>query len=132
VARALEIIRRAKEAHISTRFHWGLSYDRFMGEIRNSMTCALKSGIITAAEAQRVNENAPQWFSPLKDRGFKDGDRLTYDIGVDKTRTVYMDSDGKILVDLLEQGEVPHRSVLGNYFAPCSDFREDLLRSLFE
>jgi hypothetical protein len=79
-----------------------------------------------------VSQGLPQWFAPLHDRGYQKADRLLYEVGPDSLRTVVQAADGRVLIDRLEREQDTRRVVLASYFAPKSDFREPLLRSLWE
>jgi hypothetical protein len=46
-------------------------------------------------------------------------------------RSVVVSADGKVLVDRTDNGKDPPSVVMACYFAPKSDFRELLIKSLF-
>jgi hypothetical protein len=45
---------------------------------------------------------------------------------------VVVSTGGQVLIDLVDREQGPRRVVLPSYFAPKSDFREPLLRSLVD
>ena len=67
----------------------------------------------------------------IKERGYERGDRLLYRVRADSVRIVVSEK-GKIYVDTTDVGKDAPRIVMASYFAPRSDFREPLLRSLFD
>ena len=68
----------------------------------------------------------------LRERGFERGDRLLYRVRASSLRSVVVNEKGKILVDQTDPGRESGRVVMASYFAPNNDFREPLLRSLFD
>jgi hypothetical protein len=74
----------------------------------------------------------PVAFAAIKERGYEHGDRLLYRVRADSVRMVVVSEKGKIYVDTTDVGKDAPRVVMASYFAPRSDFREPLLRSLFD
>jgi hypothetical protein len=56
---------------------------------------------------------------------------MIYGIRGDTLHTVFRVAEGDILLDQVDVGPQRRLAVLGGYFAPKSDFRESLVRSLF-
>ncbi len=69
-------------------------------------------------------------YAFLADRRIQPGDRMFYRISGDTLRTVFQSGGGEILLDQVDVGPERRLSVLGGYFAPDSDFRDKLVRSL--
>jgi hypothetical protein len=72
------------------------------------------------------------WFDFLGERGIWEGDEVFYRIQGDTLRTIYRSADERILLDQTDVGPASRLSVLGSYFVEGSDFREGLIKSLFE
>ena len=53
-----------------------------------------------------------------------------YSVTPEALRTVVVSAGGQVLLDMTEKEEGARRVVLASYFAPKSDTREPLLRSL--
>jgi hypothetical protein len=103
-----------------------------MGVVRENLEQARKAGLIDADLERQVGQGLPQWFSALKDRGYEKDDRLVYAVGPNSLRTVVVSAGGQVLVDRTDSEQGTRRVVLSSYFAYGSEFREPLLRSLFQ
>lgn len=116
------------EAHL--QFVRGFSRSRLLQGIRESTEAAREAGMIDAETYRFVESGSPTWYPFLEERGVREGDAMTYRIRGDTLHIGYRSSDGEVLLDRTDVG--PARSVLAGYFAPGSDFRDALLRSLVE
>ena len=121
----------AGHAVVQMKFKRDVSLDRWVGVVRDNLEEARKAGLIPADLEKRVSQGLPQWFGALKKRGYEKGDRLIYAVAPDSLRTVVVSTSGQVLVDRMEREQGARRVVMASYFAPGSDFREPLLRSLF-
>jgi len=74
----------------------------------------------------------PGWFAFIKDRGVKKGDEIIYRVRPEGLRSVYRSAAGQVLLDRFEAGRKPTLGMFASYFAPGSDFRELLIKSLFK
>ena len=122
----------AGHAVVQMQFNHDVSLDRWMGVVKDNLEQARSAGLITKELEQQVGQGLPQWFSPLKDRGYEKGDRLLYEVRPDALHTAVVSKDGKVLLDRVDHEAGVRRVVLPSYFAPDSDFREPLLKSLFQ
>jgi hypothetical protein len=120
----------AGRAVVQMRFKRDIPLGRWMGVVRDNLEQARKAGLITADLEKRVGQSLPVWFAALKDRGYEKDDRLVYSVTPDALHTVVVSKGGQVLVDRKEQDEGARKVVMASYFAPGSDFREPLLRSL--
>lgn len=105
---------------------------RWMGVVRDNLKQARVAGLISQEIEQKVSAGLPQWFAALDKRGYEKGDRVLYAITPESLRTVVVSAGGQVLVDMTDADQGLRRVVLASYFAPGSDFREPLLRSLVE
>jgi len=122
----------AGHAVVQMKFNHDVSLDRWMGVVKDNLEQARSAGLITKDLEQQVGQGLPQWFSPLKDRGYEKGDRLVYEVRPDSLHTAVVSKDGKVLLDRVDHEAGVRHVVLPSYFAPDSDFREPLLKSLFQ
>ena len=122
----------AGHAVVQMKFNHDVSLDRWMGVVKDNLEQARSAGLITKDLEQQVGQGLPQWFSPLKDRGYEKGDRLLYEVRPDSLHTAVVSKDGKVLLDRVDNEAGVRKVVLPSYFAPESDFREPLLKSLFQ
>lgn len=122
----------SQEFTIQMRFLRDVGFGEFVSGTRDNVACALKSGMISESEYQRVASGTPQWFAPVQKREFKEGDQVIYSFKGGTLTTLVRSSSGAILVKRTETGPDPRRTLLASYFAPCSDFREELIHSLFQ
>ena len=129
---AAKIAIPADDALVQLRFVRDVSLDQWMDGVRENLQQARDAGLISKETQQRVGQGLPSWFAPLAERGYSKGDRVLYRVRPDSLRTVVVTAGGKILVDRRDRDKDALRVVMASYFAPGSDFREPLLRSLFK
>ena len=120
----------APRAVVQMQFVRDVPLNRWMGVVRDNLEQARDAGLITRDVEHRVSEALPNWFAPLKDRGYQKGDRVVYSVTPDALRTVVVSAGGQVLLDMTEHEAGARGVVLASYFAPKSDTREALLRSL--
>jgi len=122
----------AARAVVQMQFVRDVPLNRWIGVVRDNLEQARDAGLITKDVEQKVGDGLGGWFAALKDRGYVKGDRLLYAVAPDALRTVVVSAGGQVLIDFTERDPGGRRVVLSSYFAPKSDFREPLLRSLVE
>jgi len=122
----------ARHAVVQMQFKRDIPLNRWIGVVKDNLEQARKAGLITRDVEQRVGDSLSQWFGALKDRGYEKGDRLIYAVTPDAVRSVVVSTGGQVLVDRTEPGPEGRRVVLGSFFATGSEFREPLLKSMFE
>jgi hypothetical protein len=104
----------AGRAVVQMQFVRDIPFNRWLGVVKDN-----------------VVQGLPQWFAAIKKRGYEKGDKLIYSVTPDAVRSVVVAANGQVHVDTVEKDSSGRRVVLGSYFAPGSEFREPLLRSLF-
>lgn len=122
----------AERAVFQMRFLRSVPLNRWIGVVHDNLERAREAGLITKEVEQEVEAGLPGWFAALRDRGYEKGDRLIYAVGADTLRTMVVSPGGQTLVDRNDPGPRGRRVVLASYFAPKSEFREPLLRSLID
>lgn len=109
-----------------------VSLDRFLDAIRASSRAAWRAGLIDDGTYRVIDTSLPDWYRFLDGRGVEDGDRMQYEMRGDTLRIRYLTGDGAVLLDRTDVGAGQRRAVLAGYFAPGSDFRDRLIRSLLD
>lgn len=122
----------APHAVVQMQFVRDVPLNRWIGVVRDNLELAREAGLITREIEQKVSKAIPQWFAPLAERGYQKNDRLIYSITPDTLRTVVVSAGGQLLLDLSDHEAGARRVVMASYFAPKSDTREPLIRSLVE
>jgi hypothetical protein len=122
----------AKHAVVVMQFKRDIPLNRWIGVVKDNLEQARKAGLIARDVEQRVGDSLATWFGALKDRGYEKDDRLIYAVMPDSVRSVVVSKGGQVFVDRVDPGHEGRRVVLGSYFATGSEFREPLLKSLFE
>lgn len=122
----------ADNAVVQLKFKRDVSLDQWIDSVRESLEKAARAGLISGDLRQRVSSGLPTWFAAIKDRGFEEGDRVMYGVQPDALRTVMITHDGKVLVNRTDKGADKRRLVMATYFAPDTDYREPLLKSLLK
>ena len=122
----------APHAVVQMQFVRDVPLNRWIGVVSDNLELAREAGLIGHDIEQRVAGALPQWFAPLQERGYQKGDKLIYAISPETLRTVVVSAGGQVLLDLTEREAGARRVVMPSYFAPKSDTRERLIRSLLE
>jgi hypothetical protein len=122
----------AKHAVVVMEFKRDIPLNRWIGVVKDSLEEARKAGLITRDTEKTVGDSLASWFGALKDRGYEKDDRLIYAVMPDSVRSVVVSKGGQVLVDRVDPGHPGRRVVMGSYFATGSEFREPLLKSMFE
>lgn len=122
----------APHAVVQMQFVRDVPLNRWIGVVRDNLELAREAGLITREIEKKVSSAIPQWFAPLAERGYQKNDRLIYSITPDTLRTVVVSAGGQLLLDLSDHEAGARRVVMASYFAPKSDTREPLIRSLVE
>lgn len=128
--RVATIAVHATNVFLAVEFQRDVALDRWVAGVRENLRMARQWGVIDEEVYRHVSEQLPRWFRSISDRGFREGDRILYRAYPDRLRTVLRGVDGRTLLDQTDRGAGPRRALLGGYFAPGSDFREPLVRSL--
>ncbi len=121
----------ADDAVVQMRFERNVSLSQWSDQVEASLGKAVKAGYITAARRDHVVKNLSKWFAPIGKRGYKEGDKLLYRVTPTGLRTVVVTVEGQKVVDLSQPGDAA-RVVFAGYFAPDTDMRKPLLKSLFK
>jgi hypothetical protein len=112
------------------RFERGLSLSQLTDGILKNVKKAWDAGIVSRTEYEEVEEGFPRWFGFLEERQVHQNDELWYRIRGDVMRTLYVTEGGEVLLDQADVGPGPRLTLLGGYFAPGSDLRDELIESL--
>lgn len=120
----------ARDVWARIEFQRDVSLDRFLGGVRDNLREATRAGVIQPVTFHAISDALPRWYAFLADRGIRTGDEMYYRIRGDSLHTVYVGTDGTVLLDQVDVGPERRQSVLGGYFAPGTDFREKLIDSL--
>jgi hypothetical protein len=131
-AQLAQVAIAAPHAVVQMQFVRDIPLNRWIGVVRDNLELAREAGLIGRDIEQKVSNGIPQWFAPLADRGYRKNDRLIYAVTPDTLRTVVLSEGGQVLLDMTEREAGSRRVVLASYFAPKSDTRESLIRSLWE
>jgi hypothetical protein len=119
------------DAVIQLKFVRDVSLDQWIDGVRESLVKAEQAGLLQASLRKEVSAGLPKWFAAVKPTGFKNGDRILYRVKADGLRSVVITKGGKVIVDRTDSGADKPDMVLASYFAPGTDYRELLIRSLF-
>jgi hypothetical protein len=129
--RLAETAIKATDAFVRLRFLREIDVDRFVDEARKSTRRVYEAGIIEHDVYVDILRELPGWYGFLEDRNIQPGDELLYRVQGDTLHSVYRSSTGRILQERVKVSAQHRLSLLGSYFAPKSEFRRGLIRSLF-
>jgi hypothetical protein len=119
----------SRDAFVEIRFLRDIGLGLFVQEARRTARRVCDAGVIDETTYKEISRNLPVWYSPLRNRGIKKNDRMSYRILNDTLRTVYRGESGEVYLDQINHGSVPRLTVLGGYFVEQSDFRDGLINS---
>jgi hypothetical protein len=115
-------------AVVQMKFERDVSLSQWLDQVEGSLEKAVSAGYIAGARKTQVMTNLPTWFAPIKDRGFKEGDKVLYRVSPGSLRTVLHTMEGQTVVDQTDNGDAS-KILFSGYFAPGADMRA-MLRSL--
>ena len=130
--RLARVVLDADDALVEVSYLRDVSFEQWMEGVVENLEHAETAKLITTEIRQRVQERVPVAFAAIKGRGYERGDRLLYRVRADSVRMVVVGEKGTIYVDTTDVGKDAPRVVMASYFAPRSEFRQPLLRSLFD
>jgi hypothetical protein len=122
----------ADEALVQVRYLRNVSFNQWLDGVGENLDRAEAAKLITPDIKRRVKARLPVTFAAIKERGYERGDRLLYRLRPGSVRMVVVSEKGKLHVDHIDAERDAPRVVMASYFAPGGDFREPLLRSLFD
>ncbi len=126
------LVLRERDAWARIEFQRGVSLRQLVDGIRDNMKKAVEAGLLAEEDFATITAALPVWFGFLEAAGASRGDEILYRIRGDSLRTVSRTVGEEVLLDQVDVGPERRMSVLGSYFAPGSDFRKGLIRSLFQ
>ncbi len=127
-----DIAIHSRDAWARIRFERDISLGQFLGGTDDNLRKARDAGIIAEGDYEKISRAMPVWYAFLEERGIKDGDVMLYRVRDDSLHTQYWGVDGDLLLDQIDVGPERRLALLGSYFVRGSDFRERLIKSLFE
>lgn len=122
----------APDVMVRTRFLRDVSLDQFLDGMRDNLRNARENGYLTQDEESLIARETAAGYATLEGRGIREGETMWYRIRGDTLHVAFVGLDGEILVEDRPVGPERRMAVLGGYLAQGSDFREDLIRSLFQ
>ena len=128
---AAALVLRERDAWARIEFQRSVSLNQLVDGIRDNMKKAVEAGLLEEEDFATISAAMPVWFGFLEVEGTSKGDEILYRIRGDSLRTVYRTVGEEVLLDQVDVGPERRMAVLGSYFAPGSDFRKGLIRSLF-
>ncbi len=128
---AAAVVLRERDAWARIEFQRSVSLNQLVDGIRDNMKKAVEAGLLEEEDFATITAAMPVWFGFLAVEGASRGDEILYRIRGDSLRTVYRTVGKEVLLDQVDVGPERRMAVLGSYFAPGSDFRKGLIRSLF-
>lgn len=129
--RIAEAVIGAERAQAQVTFLRDVDLGMYLDGIRDDLQRAENAGMIADRSRRRWTAEPRRTLAFLEDRGFREGDRLYYDIRGTTVRTTIVDEEGRMLGDRYDRADDLPRTILAGYMAPGSNFREILVRPLF-
>lgn len=127
----VDTIYKTPRTTVRVQFLWEISYEQYMDEVRKSLQCSLKSGVLNQTQHNDVVNRLDQWYGRLRERGLKEGDQLVYTLEKDTIQTTFLPKDKDPVINpVVKDARVYILSILSGYLASCSEFRKPLIKSL--
>jgi hypothetical protein len=103
-----------------------------MDGLRDNLRRARDEGLLTPEEEELLRRETRAQYAVLEGRGIRNGETMWYRIRGDSLHVAFEALDGEILLEDRPVGPERRLAVLGGYLARGSDFRDKLVRSLFQ
>lgn len=120
----------AQDVHVQIDFLRDISIDDFFEAAHDNLARARKSGYISPAVFETAWRGTQTDFGGLRQRGLEQGDRLVYRATAGALQTVVTHGN-RVLLDVTSRDLGSRRAMIASYFAPKTDFRKGLIKSLF-
>jgi len=120
----------AEDVLVQVEFLRNASLGEFLDAAHKNLERARDAGYITNDTFSTSWRGVKTDFAGLAKRGFKDGDRLVYRAHADSLQTTVV-SGKRVLLDVMSRDLGARTSMIASYFAPRTDFRKGLIKSLF-
>jgi len=130
--RVADTLMQTQNADIHLTFLVSAGENRFFDGSKKSTKRMVKAGVISEEFGAQMQSERKFRYSFLVDRGLKDGDQLFYVLRGDTVSVRCLDAAGTELMNDSNVGAQRRIALLGSYFVSGSDFRDGLIRSLFE
>ena len=127
-----ELLVAADSVLLSMDFLRDAGLDKFMKGHQRNLDAAYKTEIITEAEKEEILLGIEEDMAPIKERGVKKHDQVYYRIDGDQVRTVYVDAEGAVLIDVTHVSPSWAEGLKGSFFCLESKFHKKLIKPLFE
>ncbi len=127
-----DVVVETPQVFVRMEFLRGVSQKQFFKSIKKNMKKTLEAGWIDEAYLEETLGMLPTWYGFMEQRGIKKGDWMVYWVHGDTLDSSYHGVEGEVLLDRNQTGSMRRYGVLGSYFAPKSDFRKKLVKSLME
>jgi len=122
----------SRDVLVRSRFLRDVRLDQFLDRMRDNLRNAREQGLLSSEEEATITRESREQYAVLDGRGIREGETMWYRIRGDSLHVAFETADGEILVEERPVGPSRRMAVLGGYLAEGSDFREKLVRSLFE
>jgi hypothetical protein len=122
----------APDVMVRTQFLRDVTLDQFLGGMRDNLRNARENGYLTTDEERVIARETTDGYAILADRGIRKNEVMWYRLRGDTLHVALVAGDGEVLVEDRPVGPERRMAVLGGYLSEGSDFREDLIRSLFQ
>jgi hypothetical protein len=120
----------AEDVHVQVEFLRNARMGEFLDAAHDNLARARDAGYIDKDTFASAWRGVQTDFKPLAKRGFKDGDKLVYRARQDSLETKVLSGD-RVLLDVTSHDLGARRAMIASYFAPRTDFRGKLIKSLF-
>jgi hypothetical protein len=120
----------ADAVDVDVEFLRDVSLGDFLEAAHDNLRHARDAGYISDAQFATAWQAVQTKFAPLAKHGFHDGDRLMYRAREGSLQTIVKSGD-RVLLDTTTRDPGGRRAMIASYFAPKSDFRKGLIKSLF-
>ena len=129
---AADIAIKSEDAKVVLKFKRSVPMGMWLDGVVENLDQAAASGLITKATRNKVAAGMKKAFAKISDRSYEENDKVIYRVKPGALEVKVVTAEGKEILKFVDRDKDAPGVVLASYFAPKSDFRIPLLRSLFK
>ena len=129
--KAATIAIKSQDAKVVLKFKRTVPMSMWLDGVFENLDQAAAAGLITNATRKKVTAGMKKAFAKIDGRRYEENDKVIYRVKPDALEVKVVAADGSEVLKFVDRDKDAPGVVLASYFAPESDFRVPLLKSLF-
>jgi hypothetical protein len=128
--RVARVAMQAPDVTVQVELLRNASLGEFLDAAHDNLGHARDAHYLTPDEYTNAWQSVKRDFEPLAKRGLRKGDRVIYRGRGDSLQTQVLEGD-RVILDVSSDDPHARAAMIVSYFAPKTDFRDKLIKSLF-